>query len=503
LDSGSAGRRARIWSSVGTVAWWTAPAVLCLAVQGLALRTWFLADDFMLLGRARDCLEGRDGLLSYIFTPIGQGTVRILSERVFFLVLYRVFGMESLPFRVAVFLTQFANLALVAWIVRRLSGSALAGLVAASLWVFNFASVTVLTWTASYNEVQLAFFVLCAFHFLLRYAATGRQRYWVLQWAAYLLGFGALELNVVYPALACAYALLFARSLLRRTLWLFLPALGFTVLHRMAALPATGIYAMHFDLHILDTLRTYWEVALGLTWLRSFLPPWLPLFPRLVAAITMFVSAAPLAYAAWSVRARRWLPLFCLGWFVIVLSPLLPLRDHVAEYYVFVPSIGVAMLGGEAVARAARGRLLWRCVALAWIAGYVAGLLPAVRQHGQWLHELSVRAHWVVRGVARAHADHPGKVILLHGADGDIVWTTVTNRAYNLVDAEVFLTPETAAVFAAHPSWEAPELYVLPAEATRKALADGKAVVYEIGTSDLREITSTYVPSDPLSGAAR
>jgi hypothetical protein len=375
--------------------------------------------------------------------------------------------------------------------------------VAASLWVFNFASVTVLSWTASYNEVQLAFFVLCAFHFLLRYIATGQRRYWVLQWAAYLLGFGALELNVVYPALAAAYTFLFARSLWRRTLWLFLPALVFAVLHRMAAVPATGIYAMHFDRRILDTLRTYWEVTLGLPWLRSFLPPWLPGYPRLVAAMAMFVSVAPLAYVAWSSGARRWLPLFCLGWFVIVLAPLLPLSGHVAEYYVFVPSVGVAILGGEAVARAVRGRFLWKCVAVAWIAGYAAGLLPAVRQHGQWLYDLSVRARWVVGGVARAHTDHPGKLILLHGADGDIIWTTVTNRAYNLVDAEVFLTPETAAVFAAHPSWEAPQLYILPDDATRKALTEGTAVVYEIGTTGLREITSAYLAALPAADAAR
>ena len=490
-------------SRLRSAAWWAAPILFCLAVHGLALRTWFLADDFMLLGRARECLAGRDPLPSYFLTPIGQGTVRILSERVFFLVLYAVFGVHALPFRIVVFLTQFANLALLAWVARRLSGSAVAGLLAPMVWVLNMGSVTMMGWAAPYSEVQCAFFLLCAFHFLLRYADTGQERYWRWQWVSFLLGFLALELNVVYPALAATYAMLCARRLFRRTLWLFLPSLVFAVVHRLAAQPATGIYAMHVDLAILRTLRTYWEYTVGITWLPMKLSPLLgeiPIVDRVVplavSATTIFLGLAPLVYVAWSALRRNWVPLFMLAWFLIVFSPLLPLRDHMAEYYVFVPSLGLALLAADALSRALAGSFVWKGIALGWLGAYLVGLLPIVRSQDRWLYDLSVRAHAMVRGVARAHAEHPGKVILLKGANGDFVWTTVTNRAYALVDAEVFLTPDTVAAFAAHPewgkAWENPDLYVLSEEATEKALRERTAVVYEIGPSDVHEITQTY-----------
>lgn len=457
-----------------------------------AFSTWFLADDFHWLNSARACLAGEEALGTYFFAPMAQGTVRPLSERAFFLGLYGIFGMQALPFRVAVFLTQFANLALLAWVARRLTGSKAAGLIAPLLWVLNFASVTVLSWASSYNQVACAFFLLCAFQFLLRYADTGKRRYWILQWAAFLLGFGALELNVVYPALAAAYTYLFERRLFRRTLWLFLPSLVFAALHRWAAGPATGVYAMHFDLAMADTLGTYWDYTLGIPWLAAFLPPFLPGYPRLVAALTAFVGVAPLLYVLSCLWRRRFMPVFMLAWFVVVIAPLLPLRHHVAEYYVFVPSLGVAWLAADALSRALRGSVALRCVAVLWLCGYVAGLLPAARQHASWLYQLSVRARWLVEGVAHARAEHPGKLVLLQGADGDVFWTTMTNRAYRLVDAEVFLTPETSAAFAAHPDWEDPALYVLPRAQTREALLLGKAIVLEIGKTGLNDVTASY-----------
>ena len=48
-----------------------------------------------------------------------------------------VFGLESPPFRIWVFLTQFVNIALLMQIARRLTGSATAGFLAALLWTAN------------------------------------------------------------------------------------------------------------------------------------------------------------------------------------------------------------------------------------------------------------------------------------------------------------------------------------------------------------------------------
>ena len=55
---------------------------------------------------------------------------------------------------------------------------------------------------------------------------------------------------------------------------------------------------------------------------------------------------------AWRARAGDRLPLFFLAWFAILIAPVLPLSDHLSEYYPFLPSIGLAMWGGWALALA-------------------------------------------------------------------------------------------------------------------------------------------------------
>src|SRR5262249_24113838 len=134
----------------------------------------------------------------------------------------------------------------------------------AMLWITNTALITVMTWSSVYNQALCGFFVLLAFDFLLRYIETGEKRFNRAQWITFLLGFGALELNVMYPALAAAYTLFCARRYFRRTLLLFIPSLVFTTVHRAAAGAVDApAYAMRFDSTLLNTFWKY------LTWARG------------------------------------------------------------------------------------------------------------------------------------------------------------------------------------------------------------------------------------------
>src|SRR4029077_6940866 len=159
---------------------------------------------------------------------------------------------NALPFRVVIFATQFANLALVASIGARLTGMRAAGFWAAILWIVNGSLVEPLGWACTYNQVMCGCFLLLAFHFLLRHIQTGRNRYYASQWITFLLGFGALETNLIYPALAAAYTFLCARKYFRRTLPLFGASAIYVAAH-LAASPVQkdGVYAMHFDGSIL------------------------------------------------------------------------------------------------------------------------------------------------------------------------------------------------------------------------------------------------------------
>jgi len=63
-----------------------------------------------------------------------------------------------------------------------------------------------------YNEVLCAFFVLAAFYSRLRWLESRSRKWLIGEWAAYLAGFGALEVIVMYPAAAALHALCMARQ---------------------------------------------------------------------------------------------------------------------------------------------------------------------------------------------------------------------------------------------------------------------------------------------------
>jgi len=462
-------------------------AFLCLVVHGRGFTAWFRADDFAWMGLALGVHNFHD-LLQALFAPMAEGTIRPLSERAFFMVGYSLFGLNALPFRVAILATQCANLALVAWIGDRLSGVRWAGYAAAVFWIFNSSLVLPMGWVAAYNQVLCAFFLLLAFYFLLRWVETGHSRYYLYQWAAFLLGFGAMEGNVVYPALAAVYTLLCARPYLRRTCWLFAPSLAYVVLHQLVAVgDRNPEYAMHFTGSMLWTLATYWAWSIGpvFYWTPLDLPKWV------IALGVAAISLGLLAFAVERGHARK--AAFCLAWFALAIAPVLPLRDHLTEYYPFVPVIGVCWLGGWAVVEAWRsgGRGMVAALALAGL--YLAMVTPRMVAASQWNHDVTMRVRGLVEGVAQAGKRHPGKAVLLEGVDTTLFWNAIVDHSYRLVGVDrLYLAPGSERHIEAHPDLGDIHEFVLPANAVAQALDRGELVVYAVEGSGPREITADY-----------
>ncbi len=468
------------------VACWLVVCAFCLAIHWLAFRAWFRADDFAWLSLAPNVHNWHDLLLA-LFQPRAQGTIRPWSERGFFMLGYELFGLNSLPYRAFIFANQFANLFLVIWIGRRLTGSLAAGVCASLFWTISSSSMEPLGWACVYNEVQVALFFLLAFFCFLRFIDTGQRRYLVFEWIVFLLGFGSLEVNVVFPALAAGYALLCARKHLFRTLPMFAVSAAYAVFHGIEApTPKTGEYALHIGGSMLRTLGTYWTWTVGPTYLSTPLD-----VPKWVVAAGVAVVTLAILWAA----ARDWrtaAPFFLL-WFLVTLSPLLPLRDHVTEYYVFVPAIGVCWLGGWAAVRAWRAGMAARVAAVAVAVVYCLLQVPQLSVSTRWNYNLTVRAKNLVEGVAGAHELHPSQAILLYGVDADLFWNVIRGRAFNLIGVnEVYLSPDTSQHVEARPEWGSVDEFILPGEAAGKALRHGDLVVYDVRGAKLRNITSLY-----------
>jgi hypothetical protein len=466
-------------------AYWCGPALICLLVHWRGFVSWFQSDDFVWLGVGL----GRHGLREYLwalFAPGAEGHIRPWSERLFFLAGFRFFGLHPLPFHMVVFATEFANLALVAWIGARLTGRRAAGFLAAALWAISGVSADPLAWASAYNEVLCAFFLLLAFHFLLRYVESGNPRYNLCQWIAFLLGFGALETNIVYPALAAAYVFLCARPYLRRVWLLFLPSVAYFALH-MAVAP-TGkdpAYVLHFTGGMLRTLVKYWAWSVGPVgfWAPIPLPHWL------VPAAVVLLSLGLLGFAA----TRGRLAIFCLAWFAISIAPVLPLRDHVTEYYAFVPAVGLCWLGGWALAGAWRSGTGARGAAVALAGVYILIMLPRTVAASDFHFRLTARIRNLVEGVARARQLHPNQTILLDGVDTILFYDAILDHPFRLLGIDhVYLTPGSERQIDAHPEMGDVGEFVLPSDEVAKALDNDEVAVYDVRGPRLRNITSTY-----------
>jgi hypothetical protein len=482
----------------GNAIWWLVPIVFLFVLYADGLQTWFAADDFAWLSLLRDVHSFHD-VVHALFAPAAQGTIRPWSERGFFLLFESLFGLDSLPFRICVFVTMMANLTLVAWITRRITGSPAAAAFAAMLWTANTALVTVMSWSSSYNEALCSLFLLGALALFMRYTETGRTRFWWWQLVVFTLGFGALEINVVYPALAAAYVL-FAlpeekrpaekrRRLLIGLLPLFCISVAYFLVHRAAvSLPADGPYALHVDRRMFRTLGAYWKWSLvPQTWKD------VGNSAQSEHAIVWIVTLALVAFSVKQLARRRYQILFFAFWYLITLAPMLPLPDHRTDYYLTIPLIGLAMLGGWGVSQALHSRWTWQVATLIPLAAYLGCMIPVTRIASRWWLDRSQGVRALVLGVRAAESTHPGKTIVLDGITSDLYNASLADSAVTSVGLmEAYLTPGARDTI--HPVNDLgrfPHLVMEPGP-MRNAITHDEVVVYSDVGDHLRNITGVW-----------
>jgi hypothetical protein len=362
------------------------------------------------------------------------------------------------------------------------------------LWGGSAAVITPMTWNSGYNEVQYQFFLLGALALFIRFADTGQRRYWWAQLAVFVLGFGSLENNVVYPAIAAAWAALRADRAMRKrliasTIPLFALSGVYYLAHmRIAPAPAVGIYAMHVDLRIFKTLWEYWRWAFLAPEAKNFGIP-----VRRGAVILAFCMASFVVFVLWQLRARRFSVLFGLAWFLLAISPMLLLPDRHTEYYLAGPVMGLAMVTGEGVALAWRRGSAWRVLMLLPIVAWLSAMIPGVRGATRRFADLSKSSRELVIGVQEAHTRHPDKVILLDGVSQDAYQTAIFEdgpRAFGMEN--VYLTPGAGSAIHPDGSDSGYEGKVVDAAVAKHALRNGEAVVFDFSRGHPKNITALY-----------
>ncbi len=465
--------------------YWTLPSLICLLVFYRGLFSWFQQDDFPWL---RFEVHSLADFWRALFEPRPHGTIRPLSERLFFLVFRRLFDLNAFPYRVFVFLTQFVNLLLLAAVARKLNGSRLAGLVAALFWGLNIALLTPMVWTLAYNQILCSFFYLSALLLFLRHVETGRWSFYFWQWAAFLLGFGALEAIVAYPPALLVYCLLLARPHAWKALPLCVPS-GLYIAAQLWWIPKTtpGPYAMHWDASVFTTLWNYWTWALGtVPYARAT-----GLGGKAAAVLVLGLTATLLIAVVVASSKQRRIGLFGLAWFVLALGPVLPLRDHTSEYYLTISVIGLALAASAAFVTTPRA------ISAAWLVVYFWCSVGYVRGAIHPIYNRSHDARRFIEGIREIRAHHPNMTILLDGVTDYLFWAVLYDEGPLTAGVRhVYLVPTNEGI-QSQPGLRPVELYQLPPAATLRALQEHQAVVYELSGNRLQNVTTRYTALAP------
>jgi hypothetical protein len=253
---------------------------------------------------------------------------------------------------------------------------------------------------------------------------------------------------------------------------------------------------MHFDRAIPVTLWTYWHWAF-----EPVDPSRLAVFPPAAgSALTAVCTIALLAFTIYQARRKQWLAVVLFAWFFVTLGPVIPLRDHLTDYYLTLPTMCLAMLGSYALVWAWRAGTNWRILSALLAAAFVLQQVPLSRHIAEWYRERSETQEALVMGVARAHELHPGKVILLDGVDDSLFWGAVVQRPFVFLGIpDVYLTPGSEMRISTHSELYEVSKFMLPADEVRGGLDRDEVVVYHVGYGPLRNITRQYEP--PAEGA--
>ncbi|MBM3726295.1 MAG: DUF2029 domain-containing protein [Acidobacteria bacterium] len=474
-------------------AWWAAPLAVFAALYYGTLDIWFMADDFAWLGLRLSVNQPMD-LVDALFGPKAQGTVRFLSERAFFMTFEKLFGINALPMKLFVLATQAANLVLLGLIARRLTGTVWAAVLAPAAWCFNGGLAVALSWMSAYNQVLTSFLLLAALYSFM-------HRRMGLAWGAFLLSFGALETVVVFPGLALVYTWFHERPQWRQAVWFAVPSAVYTALHLFVIpkVKSDPAYQLHVDFSIASTLWTYWTWAIGAVRLPQFIQ-----FNQSRAELGGAVlSAVLLGFLVWCAARRELRVATGLAWFCLLLAPVLPLRDHVSDYYLASAGLGFALLVGDLTVRAWRLGWLGAAGSTIWLGVWIAFQTPQVTHTVDYYRNRTGQVQAMVEGVVEAHERRPLERIVLSGVEPEFFWAGFFDNPFRLYGMPpVYLTPGSEKRLGNLPGWARPEDFVAPGPGIVSLIENGHAAVYAVEGDRLRNVTRIYYKTEGQRASA-
>ena len=284
---------------------------------------------------------------------------------------------------------------------------------------------------------------------------------------------------VVYPAVLLAYVALIYRRYWLHVSVMLLGSAGLGWLQwRTVQEAGRGVYQPHFDATgFVGSLLHYW---------RSSVAAYEPVVVALLVGIPL------LAVAVHQARRKNFLGLFFLAWFLLSLTPYLPAREHRSDYYLVIPTLGLAMLGGWAVVLAMKAATVYRVAAIMCLGLFLWGSVRRAHLEVNYYQPLSLSVKQLISDVSQARHLHPTKTIVLTNVREMIFHLSIAHDAFRLVHLyDVYLGPGHDHI-SPKPGSPPVETYVLSKEDTLRAIQRKNIVVYDASGPRLVDVTPQY-----------
>jgi hypothetical protein len=209
------------------------------------------------------------------------------------------------------------------------------------------------------------------------------------------------------------------------------------------------------------------------------------------SSLAIALMAGLLGFLLWAVIKRQWVTLFFAAWFVIVLSPLLPLRDHITDCYLTIPTLGLAMWGAQALVAGWRNGIASRAAAVLAMVIYLGVNIPVAHINAQSFHDNSQRIRTMLDSIVDRTSGEPGKIILLEGVSRDLFWDSIWSRPFRLFNRnEVYMILEDGAdVLAVLPPELRTQFFLTRAEALT-AMDEKRAALFDVAQPAVRPVTA-------------
>lgn len=360
-------------------------------------------DGYSILGNPdiRD-LSGKG--LSHIFQSYNLGMYAPITQVLYALV-FAIAGLSPLAFHISGLLLHLANIFILFWIAKKISGQESVALVCCLLFALHPIQTEAVCWPSALSTLLYAFFYLLSIFFYLRFQEGQKRGWYLLCLLFFLLSILSKSSAVTLPLLLIGLdyfqnKAITQKSLLTKTPF-FLLSLAFGVL-TFYSRNAEGA-----NIHFSDTGYTLFERLLMVSYTPlfylfkliipigfSFLYP----FPN-SGSFTWIFWVSPLVWVAiavglWKSDALRKIFSFGILMFLIPLLVMLPLikvgsQEMCADRYVYLSSIGVFILIGfgvqKLVSQNSKNWILLALIPLGLILGYLTHVQSLV-----WKDDISL-----------------------------------------------------------------------------------------------------------------